>query len=50
MGTGPYRIVEFEPEQQLVLERYDDYWGGWEGTTSTASSSASCPRTRRGAS
>ena len=31
MGTGPYRIVEFEPEQQLVLERYDDYWGGWEG-------------------
>jgi len=31
LGTGPYRIVEFEPEQQLVLERYDDYWGGWEG-------------------
>ena len=31
MGTGPYRIVEFEPEQQLILERYDDYWGGWEG-------------------
>src|SRR5215207_6548017 len=28
LGTGPYRIVEFEPEQQLVLERYDDYWGG----------------------
>jgi peptide/nickel transport system substrate-binding protein len=31
MGSGPYRVVEFEPEQQLVLERYDDYWGGWEG-------------------
>jgi peptide/nickel transport system substrate-binding protein len=31
LGTGPYRVVEFEPEQQLVLERYDDYWGGWEG-------------------
>jgi peptide/nickel transport system substrate-binding protein len=31
LGTGPYRIVEFEPEQQLVLERYDAYWGGWEG-------------------
>ena len=31
MGTGPYRIVEFEPEQQLVLERFDDYWGGWDG-------------------
>src|SRR3954470_3753597 len=31
LGTGPYRVVDFEPEQQLVLERYDDYWGGWEG-------------------
>jgi peptide/nickel transport system substrate-binding protein len=31
LGTGPYRVVDFEPEQELVLERYDDYWGGWEG-------------------
>jgi peptide/nickel transport system substrate-binding protein len=31
LGTGPYRIVEFNPEEQLTLERYDDYWGGWEG-------------------
>ena len=30
-GTGPYRIVEFEPGQQLIMERYDGYWGGWEG-------------------
>jgi len=31
-GTGPYQVVEFEPEQQLILERYDGYWGGWDGT------------------
>ncbi len=31
LGTGPYRIVEFEPEEQLVLERFEEYWGGWEG-------------------
>ena len=31
LGTGPYRVVEFEPEQQLTLERYDGYWGGWDG-------------------
>ena len=31
MGTGPYRIVEFEPEQQLILEPFEGYWGGWEG-------------------
>jgi peptide/nickel transport system substrate-binding protein len=30
-GTGPYRIVEFEPGQQVIMERYDGYWAGWEG-------------------
>ncbi len=30
-GTGPYRIVEFEPGQRLIMERYDGYWRGWEG-------------------
>lgn len=27
MGTGPYRFVSFDPDNELVLERYDDYWG-----------------------
>jgi len=31
LGTGPYRVTAFEPEQQLTLERYDGYWGGWDG-------------------
>ena len=30
-GTGPYKIVEFLPGEQVVMERYEDYWGGWEG-------------------
>ncbi len=30
MGTGPYRIASFEPEQQATLERFDQYWGGWK--------------------
>jgi peptide/nickel transport system substrate-binding protein len=30
-GTGPYKIVSFEPDQQLVMEKYDGYWKGWEG-------------------
>jgi peptide/nickel transport system substrate-binding protein len=30
-GTGPYRIVEFEPGERAVLERYEGYWGGWDG-------------------
>jgi peptide/nickel transport system substrate-binding protein len=28
IGTGPYRIAEFRPDQMLVLDAFDDYWGG----------------------
>ncbi len=28
-GTGPYTISSFEAGGAIVLERYDDYWGGW---------------------
>ncbi len=27
IGTGPYRLVEFVPDERVVLERYDGYWG-----------------------
>ena len=29
-GTGPYRLTTFAPEDQVILERNDDYWRGWE--------------------
>lgn len=28
IGTGPYRFVSWTPREQMVLERYDAYWGG----------------------
>jgi peptide/nickel transport system substrate-binding protein len=28
IGTGPYRVVEFRPDHHLILEAFDDYWGG----------------------
>jgi peptide/nickel transport system substrate-binding protein len=31
LGTGPYRVTSFEPGDRVVMERFDDYWGGWEG-------------------
>jgi peptide/nickel transport system substrate-binding protein len=31
LGTGPYHIVAFDSENGAVLERYDGYWGGWDG-------------------
>src|SRR6476620_4993185 len=30
-GTGGWKLVSFEPGQEVVLERNPDYWRGWEG-------------------
>lgn len=30
-GTGPYRLVEWRRGDRVVLERFDDYWRGWDG-------------------
>lgn len=27
IGAGPYRFVQFEPGERIVLERRDDHWG-----------------------
>ena len=27
IGTGPFRFVSHAPQESLVLERFDDYWG-----------------------
>jgi peptide/nickel transport system substrate-binding protein len=28
VGTGPYQIAEYKPDQSLTLEAFDAYWGG----------------------
>jgi peptide/nickel transport system substrate-binding protein len=30
-GTGPYQVESWEKSQQVVLTRFDEYWGGWDG-------------------
>jgi len=30
-GTGPYKVTQWIPNQQIVLEKNPDYWGGWKG-------------------
>lgn len=30
-GTGPYKIASREPGTRIIMERHEDYWGGWEG-------------------
>jgi peptide/nickel transport system substrate-binding protein len=29
-GTGPYKVDSWEKNQQVVLSRFDGYWGGWD--------------------
>ena len=29
-GTGPYRFVRHSGLEEAVIEKFDDYWGGWE--------------------
>lgn len=31
LGTGPYQLNSFDLETGAVLDRFDDYWGGWDG-------------------
>lgn len=26
-GTGPYKLIEYVPDERIVLEAYDGYWG-----------------------
>jgi len=30
-GTGPYKLALWLPVEQVILERFDGYWRGWEG-------------------
>ena len=30
-GTGPYKLALWLPVEQVILEKYDGYWRGWEG-------------------
>jgi peptide/nickel transport system substrate-binding protein len=27
VGTGPFRLMEFDAQTKIILERFDDYWG-----------------------
>src|SRR5690606_32920856 len=27
VGTGPFKVTEFVPNERLVMERFEDYWG-----------------------
>lgn len=31
LGTGPYQLQSWVPDQQAILTRFSSYWGGWSG-------------------
>ena len=30
VGTGPYKLASWEKGVHTILEKFDDYWGGWK--------------------
>ena len=28
-GTGPYQFVSYKRDSEVILQMFDDYWGGW---------------------
>jgi peptide/nickel transport system substrate-binding protein len=28
-GTGPYTITKWDPQSEVVMQKFADYWGGW---------------------
>jgi peptide/nickel transport system substrate-binding protein len=30
-GTGPYMVESFDGREKVIVKKFDDYWGGWEG-------------------
>jgi peptide/nickel transport system substrate-binding protein len=28
-GTGPYKLESYTPDKEILMTRFDDYWGGW---------------------
>jgi peptide/nickel transport system substrate-binding protein len=31
-GTGPYTIESYTADKEVLLKKYDNYWGGWSDT------------------
>ena len=31
VGTGPYKQKEYSPNERLVMDKFDDYYRGWNG-------------------
>jgi peptide/nickel transport system substrate-binding protein len=29
-GTGPYMLESYTPDKEIVMTRFNDYWGGWK--------------------
>ena len=32
-GTGPYKFVSYKKDSELILQRFPDYWGGWDNAS-----------------
>lgn len=29
-GTGPYKLMSYQKDSEMILQKHDGYWGGWD--------------------
>jgi len=29
-GSGPYTLVKYNPKTEIIMKKFNDYWGGWK--------------------
>ncbi|HED04548.1 MAG TPA: peptide ABC transporter substrate-binding protein [Candidatus Fraserbacteria bacterium] len=46
-GTGPYEMIEYKPEERVVYQAYDKYWGCNDSIVTAAEKAIFCPRIKK---
>jgi len=46
-GTGPYKMIEYKPEERVVYEAYEDYWGCNDSIVTAEEKAIFCPRIKK---
>jgi len=46
-GTGPYKMIEYKPEERVVYQAYEDYWGCNDNIVTPEEKAIFCPKIKK---